>query len=137
MIYEYDQDMAIKKAIEYGIPEYMHDALTNWVNYGWRITPGPFLCAVISNNLRKAVQQADDNNIHLLSAYVHWFYNWAPAQCWGSQEAVEGWEGVDAEKPEPTGISKQLKDLGFKSKPPHLQGAPSPSVPLPGAEDED
>ncbi|HUS89234.1 MAG TPA: hypothetical protein VMW91_07700 [Desulfosporosinus sp.] len=55
------------------------------------IRPGDFLCAVISNNLKEAVHQADDENIQNLPAYVAYFYNKAPYNCHGSKEIMEAW----------------------------------------------
>jgi len=52
---------------------------------------GGFLTAVLSNDLRSAVGQADDENLaHLpdIVCYLHWE---VPASCWGSPKAVEKW----------------------------------------------
>lgn len=50
-----------------------------------------FLEAIISNNLRGAVQAADDTNIALIPVYVSYFYNKAPSECWGSKARYEAW----------------------------------------------
>jgi hypothetical protein len=37
------------------------------------------------------VGRADDQNIKVLPAFVAYFYNEAPSQCWGSKEKMESW----------------------------------------------
>lgn len=71
------------------IPEYMHRGLIGYLEY--RVLPGQFLQAVISNDLRYAVAQADDTNIHLLPAYVAFLYNYADSAAWGSREKMKAW----------------------------------------------
>ena len=80
----------IAKAQEYGIPERMIPGMMRWVKLG--SVPGDFLCAVIKNNLRDAIHTADDENLLLLEAYVKWFYNWAPYDCWGSTKMFKKWK---------------------------------------------
>src|ERR1035437_2551850 len=74
---------------EFYIPERMMDELERWVLYG--IQPGGFLTAVLENNLRSACEQADDENLHNLPAYVAYLYNNVPADCWGSNEKMKAW----------------------------------------------
>ena len=71
------------------IPEHMHNGLRLYVEE--HIPTGSFLEAVISNNLRDAVAQADDKNIRNIPAFVNWLYNSAPGDCWGSPEAYAKW----------------------------------------------
>jgi len=71
------------------IPEHMQGALRRYVLEG--IAPGHFLTAVICNDLKGAVGNADDTNLALLQTYVRWFYNIAPGQCWGSKEKMDAW----------------------------------------------
>ena len=52
---------------------------------------GDFLSAVICNDLKGAVSFADDVNIHNLPAYVGYFYNEAPHNCWGSSKKMKEW----------------------------------------------
>jgi len=54
--------------------------------------PGGFLCAVLENNLRRAVDQADDVNLRALPAIVGYLFNRAPARCWGSREQMDHWD---------------------------------------------
>lgn len=71
------------------IPPHMQAALRRYVIEG--IKPGDFLTAVICNNLQNAVNRADDDNLALLKTYVQWFYNEAPAACWGSPTNMDLW----------------------------------------------
>ena len=74
---------------EFGIPERMRSGITLYINNG--IRPGRFLTAVICNNLKEAVMYADDENIRNLPAYVNFFYNHTPGDCWGSEEKMQIW----------------------------------------------
>jgi hypothetical protein len=56
-----------------------------------RPIPGRFLQAVICNDLKEACGQADNENIHQLPAYVAYFYNHAPHNCWGSRDIMMAW----------------------------------------------
>lgn len=71
------------------IPDHMLDSLQNYVEK--HIPVGSFLEAVICNNLREAVAQADDDNLKNLPAFVSYLYNKAPASCWGSLESYKNW----------------------------------------------
>lgn len=53
--------------------------------------PISFLRAIICNDLRRAVETADDINMHLIPVYVSYFYNETPASCWGSKEVMDAW----------------------------------------------
>jgi len=55
------------------------------------IAPGDFLSAVIKNDLKNAVEYADDENLHNLPAYVTFLYNQAPSTCWGSKKIFNQW----------------------------------------------
>lgn len=72
------------------IPDYMIGGIDRWIDHG--IPPGDFLMAVLCNNLKEAVARADDVNVKLLPAYVSFFYNDAPSECWGSPEKVLAWK---------------------------------------------
>lgn len=69
------------------IPEHMHSGIVNYLVH--RLQPGDFLTGVLTNDLGKAVAHADDTNLWLIPVYVAFFYNEAPASCWGSIENVE------------------------------------------------
>lgn len=67
----------------------MLDAIRRYIDD--RIEPGHFLAAVICNDLNEAVGRADDGNLSNLPAFVAYFYNEAPSQCWGSKEQMGAW----------------------------------------------
>lgn len=71
------------------IPVHMQEAMKRYVLEG--VEPGDFLTAVITNNLRNAVNRADAVNLPLLKTYVRWFYNVAPGNCHGSVEEMKTW----------------------------------------------
>ena len=77
------------KMLIYGIPEHMQGSIVRYYENG--IRPGHFLTAVIDNDLRGAIERADDINVNLLKAYVMWFYNCAPGGSWGHEGAVQSW----------------------------------------------
>ncbi len=74
---------------EYGVPEHDHDGLILYIVRG--VQTGGFLEAVLSNDLRGAVERADTVNARCLCEIVRWLYNRAPAKCWGSHDAVTRW----------------------------------------------
>jgi hypothetical protein len=83
---------------DFYIPLRMMGAIECYVNQG--IQPGNFLTAVICNDLQEAVGRADEENMENLPAYVHYFYNEAPGQCWGSREKMVAWvKKFQGEKP--------------------------------------
>jgi hypothetical protein len=74
---------------EFVIPEYMQGGLQMYINDG--IPPGDFLTAVICNDLSAAIGRADNVNIRNMPAYVNFFYNYAPSNCWGSKKMFKSW----------------------------------------------
>jgi hypothetical protein len=77
------------------IPDYMLPGIARYIEKG--IPPGQFLQAVICNDLLVAVQHADDINVRNLVAYAGYFYNKAPAGCWGSPAKYAEWVALSAE----------------------------------------
>lgn len=73
----------------YTIPERMMPSIRRYIDHG--VKPCDFLTAVICNDLKEAVGRADDENIGALPAYVRYFYNDAPSNCWGSPETMREW----------------------------------------------
>ena len=71
------------------VPEHMHAAIEGWVVHGWK--PGPFLTAVLSNDLSQAALRADDQNALALRAWVRLLYYAAPVGSHGSPDKVEAW----------------------------------------------
>lgn len=56
-----------------------------------RCPVGEFLYAVLSNNLKESIARADPKNMQNIPAIVGFIYNYAPEQCWGSEEKVKEW----------------------------------------------
>ncbi len=73
-----------------GIPRYCRASLRRWIEEGTEV--GDFLTAVLSNDLRKAVCYADEDNRKALLAYVHFLHTDAPSECWGSPEKLKAWK---------------------------------------------
>ena len=93
---------------EKGIPAYMHTAVIGYVLHGWH--PGDFLHAVISNNLTEAAGHADAINQPLLWNYCNWFYNHAPADCWGSADSFARWQQLRT-RPIPANVRVTYSDI--------------------------
>ena len=74
---------------EFYIPERMMPGIERYVQD--RVMPGSFLQAVISNDLRLACANADEENLRNLPAYIAYLYNETPSGCWGSQEKMIYW----------------------------------------------
>ena len=74
---------------EFYIPERMMEAIDRYVKH--HKLPGPFLQAVISNDLKGAVGQADTENLKNLLAYIGYFHNEIVERCWGSREIMLAW----------------------------------------------
>lgn len=87
---EYTADQIRGALLNSPIPDYMHDGIMLWLEKG--IQPGSFLTAVIENDLRSAVAEADDHNIYLIPDYVRFFYNYMPHLSWGKPGAIEQWQ---------------------------------------------
>lgn len=86
---------------QFSIRADMMAGLERYVNDG--VPTGDFLRAVITNNLRKAVEHADHQNMANLPAFVGYLYNEAPATCWGSEAIYDAWIASGGK----TGISKE------------------------------
>lgn len=71
------------------VPEHLIEGIDAHVREG-RET-GSFLFAVLTNNLRDAVLQADRHSLAGLPAIMGWLHNEAPHKCWGSPERVAAW----------------------------------------------
>lgn len=71
------------------IPQHVFDAMERYVNCG--VETGPFLRAVISNDLKDAVGRADRDSYEALPAIVGWFYNEVPSGAWGTRERYKDW----------------------------------------------
>lgn len=71
------------------IPAHCRDGMRQYIEHG--ILTGGFLEAVLENDLRRAVERADDKNVSALPGYVRFLYNYAPAPCWGNPGKVRRW----------------------------------------------
>ena len=60
-----------------------------------RIPVGPFLTAVLENNLSEAVVRADPDSYAALREIVQWVYWEMPAPAWGSPAHVAAWLKVE------------------------------------------
>lgn len=74
------------------IPPHMMREMEEYVRTG-RVY-SDFLRAIIENDLKGAVSHADESNQHIIYLYVLWFFNRAPALCWGSPLNRTAWEGM-------------------------------------------
>lgn len=75
-------------------PTHVVDGVRRYIERG--TPPGSFLTAVICNNLKEACGRADEQNQRNLVEIVKWFHNEAPAGCWGSEEAMRNWHGLNS-----------------------------------------
>jgi hypothetical protein len=75
--------------MELAVPQQLIDALIRYKRD--RIPPGSFLRAVLENNLREAVGNADIHSQRALCAIVAWCYNNLPSGSWGTPERVSKW----------------------------------------------
>jgi len=71
------------------IPERMMNGMQLYIEEHY--PTGDFLRSVLCNDLRSAIDRADDENIANLPAYIGFLYNQAPSDCWGSKEKYEAW----------------------------------------------
>lgn len=82
-------EVLIQKMDARGIPDYMQNSLARYIMEGTPV--GGFLMALLSNDLRKTFEKADEVNQQRVYNYVMFLYNDAPGGCWGSKEIVKGW----------------------------------------------
>jgi hypothetical protein len=52
---------------------------------------GSFIMAVLCNDLKGAIGQADEHSLAAIRDIVRFIYNETPSQCQGSREAVRAW----------------------------------------------
>jgi hypothetical protein len=71
------------------IPEITMHSLEAYIQYGQ--PAGGFLEAVLSNDLKNAVGNGDDENKEALVTLVYYLYNKVRSDCWGSKEKYENW----------------------------------------------
>lgn len=76
-----DCDECVPASAKEGIDRYVSE----------RVNPGDFLMAVLRNDLKSALQRADDENGPRIASIVSYLYNCCPEACWGSPEKVKEW----------------------------------------------
>ena len=83
---------------DYGrIPEATRWGIARYVEFG--IMPGSFLQAVVENDLKGAIRNADQDSLASLAATVSWFHNHSLGTCYGSPERVEAWVYGSGDRP--------------------------------------
>lgn len=53
--------------------------------------PGPFVLALLANDLRETAAAADVFTAHRLPELIEWVCEYAPPGCWGDERAVRTW----------------------------------------------
>jgi hypothetical protein len=71
------------------VPQDIIDSLNRWRDHG--IQPGGFLTAVLRNDLKGAVNRADENNMHIIPDIVFVLYNDYPSAMSGYEEVMRDW----------------------------------------------
>lgn len=71
------------------VPGYMRDGVESYLYQG--CPAGDFLTAVLENDLMRALQYADLENLRNLPAYGYVLYNYFPMGSYGSKGCVESW----------------------------------------------
>lgn len=71
------------------LPSYMREPIIAYIENGRPV--GDFLTALLSNDLMKAFERADENNMRAMRSWVIYLYNHAPAGCYGSPARHKAW----------------------------------------------
>jgi hypothetical protein len=79
-----------------GVPEHTQKTLENYLLDG--LPPGGFVEAVLTNNLFRAVSNADSVNSQRLWEITRWVLKYAPALSWGSKERIRAWCDPESEE---------------------------------------
>ena len=72
------------------LPKHMREPMQNYIERGYPV--GEFLRALLSNNLRRTFETADDVNQGRILDFLRYLYLYCPANCWGSPENVSAWQ---------------------------------------------
>ncbi len=86
---EYLKDEIEKGFLELDLPIHMKGGITNYLVHG--ISPGGFLYALLSNDLKGAAGRADNQNCGMLKEWVMFICNYMPSASQGSPEHVKEW----------------------------------------------
>jgi len=76
-------------------PVHILDSIDRFVRY--RIAPGSFVRAVLSNDLAGAFGRGDENSLRGLRDIMHYIHWKIPGDCHGSRSKVEQWLKGQAE----------------------------------------
>lgn len=79
------------------VPEHLQHGIIAYIVDG--ITPGAFVTAIVCNDLRRTFQSAAENSVKHIEAIVAFFYQKAPAGCWGDVESMVRWQRERARSP--------------------------------------
>lgn len=89
--------ISVEPRFDYGlIPRECRRALEAYVKNGSPL--GHFLEAIVCNDLREAVDRADEYNEGILGLYVRYMFNKTPMGCWGSRKKVDEWRNIKSKK---------------------------------------
>ena len=81
------------------VPGQLHDGLVRYLVH--RIRPGHFLSAILASDMQEAMRRADPDCQRGLGALLLFLLWVAPANSWGSYEALESWlDKGDERKPD-------------------------------------
>lgn len=73
----------------YKIPDHTKTALIEYIEQGAPVSG--FLHAVLTNNLRGAIESTDLENLHYLKDVADWLYMYAPEACAGTDAKYLRW----------------------------------------------
>lgn len=79
------------------IPEHCRAGLRRYIEEHQPV--GGFLTAVLENDLKRAVRNADGVNRARIADYIVFLYTYAPVGCYGSKEIVSEWLGEKIDTP--------------------------------------
>ena len=80
---------AARTLAKHGVPAHLRNGLRRYVVHG--TGTGGLLEAVLSNDLMRAVFNADADSRPALLEIIRWLHNEAPAPCHGSPAKVKAW----------------------------------------------
>lgn len=81
--------MTEREHIEQMLPPHTLVGIKNYIDH--HMPTGGFLRSVFSNKLVQAFNQADSANTRALREIAIYLYNYAPQDCWGSEEKYNDW----------------------------------------------
>lgn len=72
------------------IPSHNHSGIHLFIENG--VQTGSFLSAILDNDLKMACARADLENQSAIFDIVYFLWNYAPFDCWGSEEKRLNWQ---------------------------------------------